>query len=167
MFYALDEATGTVLWQQLLGYTTPTTCGHGHGVTSTATLATDPVSGALTVYVGGGDGYLYALDAATGNIVFRQFVTDVGTSQNLGFIWASPTIIHGRIYLGFASQCDDPLVRSAIKSFDQHTGTLVKMFWTGASGTIGAGVWSSAASDGNSVWITTGNGNAAHSFPRS
>src|SRR3982750_2141156 len=55
-FYALDEATGALLWQQLLGYTTPITCGSGHGVTSTATLATDPVSGALTVYVGGGDG---------------------------------------------------------------------------------------------------------------
>lgn len=164
MFYALDEATGAVLWQQLLGYTTPITCGSGHGVTSTATLATDPVSGTLTVYVGGGDGYLYALDAATGAIVFRQFVTDVGTSQNLGFIWGSPTIVQGRVYLGFASACDNPLVRSAIKSFDQHTGTLVKMFWTGASGTTGAGVWSTAASDGNSIWITTGNGNAAHSY---
>jgi outer membrane protein assembly factor BamB len=164
VFYALDEATGAVLWQQLLGYTTPTTCGRGHGVTSTATVATDPVSGTLTVYVGGGDGYLYALDAATGNILFREFVTDVGTTQNTGFIWGSPTIINGRIYLGWASQCDNPLVRSGIKSFDQHTGMLLKTFWTGAPGTTGAGVWSSAATDGRSIWITTGNGDAAHSF---
>jgi outer membrane protein assembly factor BamB len=163
-FYALDEATGALLWQQLLGFTTPTTCGSGHGVASTATLATDPISGTLTVYVGGGDGYLYALDAATGNIVFRQFVTDVGTSQNTGFIWGSPTIISGAIYLGWASQCDNPLVRSGIKSFDQHTGTLLKTFWTGAPGTTGAGVWSTAATDGRSIWITTGNGTAAHSF---
>ena len=82
MFYALDEATGAMLWQQFLGFTTPTTCGRGHGVTSSATVATDPVSGKLTAYVGGGDGYLYALDTATGDIVFKQFVTDVGTSQN-------------------------------------------------------------------------------------
>jgi outer membrane protein assembly factor BamB len=164
-FYALDEATGTLLWQQLLGFTTPTTCGSGHGVTSTATVATDPVSGTLTVYVGGGDGYLYALDAATGAVVFREFVTDVGTTRNTGFIWASPTIISGMIYLGWASQCDNPLVRSGIKSFDQHTGTLLKTFWTGAIGTTGAGVWSSAATDGRSIWITTGNGTtAAHSF---
>jgi outer membrane protein assembly factor BamB len=152
------------MWQQLLGFTTPLTCGRGHGVTSTATLATDPVSGTLTVYVGGGDGYLYALDAATGAILYRQFVTDVGTTQNLGFVWGSPTIISGRIYLGWASACDNPLVRSGIKSFDQHTGTLLKTFWTGAQGTIGAGVWSTAATDGNSIWITTGNGTAAHSF---
>ena len=157
-FFALDETTGEVLWQQLLGFTIPTTCGRGHGVTSTATLATDPVSGTLTVYVGGGDGYLYALDAATGNIVFRQFVTDVGTTQNTGFIWASPTIISGRIYLGWASQCDNPLVRSGIKSFDQHTGTLLKTFYTLPSGSTGAGVWSTAATDGRSIWITTGNG---------
>lgn len=163
-FYALDDATGAVLWQQLLGFTTPTTCGSGHGVTSTATVATDPVSGALTVYVGGGDGYLYALNAASGNIVFRQFVTDVGTNQNTGFIWASPTVVNGTIYLGWASQCDNPLVRSGIQSFDQHTGALLKTFWTGARGTTGAGVWSTAATDGNSLWITTGNGTAAHSF---
>src|ERR1043166_2918278 len=163
-FFALDEATGTILWQQLLGFTTPTTCGRGHGVCSTATLATDPVSGVLTVYVAGGDGFLYALDAATGNIVFRQFVTQVGTNRNTGFIWASPTIIPGRIYLGWASQCDNPLVQSGIKSFDQHTGTLLKTFFTGAQGTTGAGVWSTAATDGRSIWIATGNGDAEHSF---
>ena len=165
-FYALDEATGAVLWQQLLGFTTPITCGRGHGVTSTATLATDPVSGTLTVYVGGGDGYLYALDAATGNIVFRQFVCDVGTTKNTGFIWASPTIVSGKIYLGYASQCDNPLVRSAIKSYDQHTGTLLKTFFTCGPGTTGAGVWSTAASDGRSLWITTGNSTngAAHAY---
>jgi outer membrane protein assembly factor BamB len=157
-FYALDETTGAVLWQQLLGYVTPTTCGNGQGVTSTATLATDPISGALTVYVGGGDGYLYALDAATGNIVFRQFVTDVGTRRNTGFIWGSPVIVRNKIYLGWASQCDHPLVRSGIKSFDQHTGTLRNTFYTLPQGSTGAGVWSTAATDGNSIWITTGNG---------
>jgi outer membrane protein assembly factor BamB len=164
-FYALDEATGAVLWQQLLGFTTPLSCGSGHGVISTATVATDPVSGTLTVYVGGGDGYLYALDAATGNIVFRQFVTQVGTTRNLGFVWGSPTIVNGRIYLGFSSQCDNPLVRSAIKSFDQHTGTLLRTFWTLPNGSVGAGVWTSVATDGNSIWATLGNGDpGGHSF---
>ncbi|MEO6969776.1 MAG: PQQ-binding-like beta-propeller repeat protein [Chthoniobacterales bacterium] len=167
MFYALDEATGAVLWQQLLGFTSPTTCSNGHGVTSTATVVTDPVSGTLTVYVGGGDGYLYALNAATGAIVFRQYVCDIGggTRQNLGFIWASPTIINAKMYLGFASQCDQPLVRSAIKSFDQHTGALLRTFWTLPPGLTGAGVWSTAATDGKSLWFTTGNGaTGGHSF---
>ncbi|MBA3963617.1 MAG: PQQ-binding-like beta-propeller repeat protein [Chthoniobacterales bacterium] len=165
MFYALNETTGALLWQQLLGFTTPKSCGSGHGVVSAAAVATDPVSGTLTVYVAGGDGYLYALDAATGNVVFRQFVTDVGTNQNTGFIWASPTIQRGTIYLGFASACDHPLVRSALNSFDQHTGALLRTFWTLPEGSIGAGVWSTAASDGKSLWITTGNGSpGGHSF---
>src|SRR5206468_6019675 len=100
VFYALNEATGAVLWQRLLGYTTALSCGEGHGIVSTAAVANDPVSGTLTAYVGGGDGYLYALNAATGDIVFRQFVVDVGTTQNEGFIFGSPTIVDGKIYIG-------------------------------------------------------------------
>lgn len=164
VFYALDEATGTVLWQRLLGYTTALSCGRGHGIASTAAVATDPVSGTLTAYVGGGDGYLYALNAATGEILFRQFVVDIGTSKNMGFIYSSPTIVNGRIYLGVSSQCDNPLVRGGLKAFDMHTGALLKTFWTTPRGTVGAGVWASAASDGSSVWITTGNGDAGHSY---
>ncbi len=163
-FFALDEATGTVLWQQLLGYVVAYTCGSGHGVVSEATYANDPVTGAPTLYVGGGDGYLYALDPADGSILFRQFVVDVGNQRNTGFIWAAPTIVNGKIYLGYASTCDNPLVPSAIMSFDQHTGTLLKTFRTGTKGTIGAGVWSTAVSDGKSIWITTGNGTAEHSY---
>ena len=159
MFYALDEDTGAMIWQQLLGFTTPKTCGSGHGVTSTATMANDPVSGAPTLYVGGGDGYFYALNPTNGDILYRQFVTDVGSgNQNLGFIWGSPTVLNGRVYLGWASACDNPLVRSGMKAFDQHTGTLLKTFWTLPKGSIGAGVWSTAASNGKSIWFTTGNG---------
>src|SRR5882724_6212453 len=42
MFYALNEATGAVLWQRLLGYTTALSCGEGHCIVSTAAVATDP-----------------------------------------------------------------------------------------------------------------------------
>ena len=45
-FYAINESTGGVLWHRLLGYTTGDTCRTGHlGVSSTATVATDPISG--------------------------------------------------------------------------------------------------------------------------
>ena len=164
VFYALDEATGAVLWQRLLGYTRDLSCGEGRGIVSTAAVATDPVSGTLTAYVGGGDGYLYALNAATGDILFRQFVVDIGTTENEGFIFGSPTIVNGKIYIGVSSQCDNPLVRGGLKAFDQHTGALLKTFWTTPAGTIGASVWTSAASDNSSFWITTGNGNAGHSY---
>src|SRR5207302_501181 len=125
---ALDEATGAVLWQQLLGYTTPLSCGYGRGITSTATVAPDPVTGTLMAYVGGGDGYLYALDAATGAVVWRQLVVDIGTTENSGYIWGSPTIVRSRIYLGLSSQCDDPLIRGGLKAFDMHTGAPLKTY---------------------------------------
>jgi outer membrane protein assembly factor BamB len=164
VFYALNEATGAVLWQRLLGYSMALSCNRGQGIVSTAAVANDPVSGTLTVYVGGGDGYLYALNAATGEILFRQFVVDIGTTENKGFIFSSPTMVNGKIYLGVSSQCDNPLVRGGLKAFDMHTGALLRIFWTTPSGTVGAGVWTSAASDGNSFWITTGNGTAGHSY---
>jgi hypothetical protein len=51
-----------------------------------AAVGGDPVSGTLTVYVGGGDSYLYALDAATGAIV-EQLVVQVIT-KNSGYVRA-------------------------------------------------------------------------------
>ena len=164
VFYALDEGAGTVLWQRLLGYTLALSCNSGLGITSTATVATDPVSGTLTAYVGGGDGYLYALDAATGTVVWRSLVVNVGTTQNSGYIWGSPTIVNSTIYIGVSSQCDHPLIRGALKAFDMHTGALLKTYWTTPNGTIGASVWTSAASDKKFVWITIGNGEAGDGF---
>src|SRR5260370_21286592 len=45
-----------------------------------------------------------------------------------------------------------------------QTGTLLNVYWTTPSGTIGASVWTSAASDQNFVWITVGNGDSGDSF---
>ena len=164
VFYALDEGTGAVLWQRLLGYTMALSCGYGRGITSTAAVAIDPVSETLTVYVGGGDGYLYALNAATGEIVWSHLVLQIGTTENSGYLWGSPTILNGTIYLGMSSQCDHPLVRGGLKAFDMHSGALRRTYWTTPSGTVGASVWTSAAADKGSLWLTVGNGMAGDSF---
>ena len=163
-FYAINESTGGVLWHRLLGYTTGNTCRTHMGVTSTAAVATDPVSGTLTVYVGGGNGYLYALDASTGAIIWKHLVLHIGTTEASGYIWSSPLVSNGAVYIGVSSQCDNPLIRGGIKSFDMHTGTPLNVYWTTPSGTIGASVWTSAASDQNFVWITVGNGDSGDSF---
>ena len=163
-FYAINESTGGVLWHRLLGYTTGNTCRTHMGVTSTATVATDPISGTLTVYVGGGNGYLYALNASTGAIIWKHLVLHIGTTEASGYIWSSPLVSNGAVYIGVSSQCDNPLIRGGIKSFDMHTGTPLNVYWTTPSGTIGASVWTSAASDQNFVWITVGNGDSGDSF---
>jgi len=109
VFYALDEATGRVLWHQFLGFVPKKNCG-ARGIDSTATVAPDPMTGALTVYVSGGDGYLYALSAATGAIVWKSVIALPSPKVSDYYDWSSPTVSNGRIYMGVASQCCWPRV---------------------------------------------------------
>jgi len=160
-FYALDLATGAVKWQADVGWVPDLTCGK-EGVTSTATVKGDATTGKAAVYVGGGDGYLYAFDAVTGSLLWRSFVVDTGASsgENSGYLWSSPTVTHGRVYIGMSSQCDQPLIPGGLKAFDQSTGALLATYWTmGDDVQIGGSIWSSAAvSGGSAVYVTTGNG---------
>src|SRR5262249_24899747 len=73
VFFALDEQTGNVLWSRFLGFAKRTTC-NARGIASTATVAVDPSTATSTVYVSSGDGYLFALDAATGSVVWKSVV---------------------------------------------------------------------------------------------
>jgi polyvinyl alcohol dehydrogenase (cytochrome) len=159
IFYALNEATGAVLWHRSLGYVTTTTCG-ALGIVSTATVAPAPGSGTLTVYVAGGNGYLYALNAATGAVVWRSVIAIPSTTINDYYDWSSPTVLNGRIYVGVSSNCDNPLVKGGLKEYDQATGAQLAHYLTYPGHTVGASIWSSAAADpaGKSVFVTTGNG---------
>jgi hypothetical protein len=161
-FYALDEATGAVLWHDDLGYVPALTCD-SRGITSTATVALDPApqrAGKATVYVAGGDGYLYALDALTGQLVWRTMAAPPAADANGYYNWSSPTVVGGHVYLGVSSQCDTPFVPGGVKEFDQATGQEQADYWSMPSGYNGGGVWSSVAasqtSSGISVWATTG-----------
>ena len=159
-FYALDEATGAVIWQDFVGYVTTAVPGCGdHGFISTATVAPDPVSGTITVYVAGPDGYLYAFDAATGATIWRAVVAVPSANVPDYFNWGSPTVANGHVYMGISSHCDEPLVQGGILSFDQSTGVQQAAFYTVPTGDVGGSVWSSPAvgADGT-VFITTGNG---------
>src|SRR5690349_8479794 len=163
-FYALNESNGAILWHRLLGFTKGTSCRIPRGITSTAAVATDPVSGTLTVYVGGGNGFLYALNAANGQIIWKKMVVSLGMTDDEGYVWSSPLIVNGVVYMGVSSQCDNPLIRGGIKSYDQHTGAPLHVYWTTPKNTVGASVWTSPASDQNFVWLTIGNGDVGDSF---
>jgi polyvinyl alcohol dehydrogenase (cytochrome) len=153
-FYAISESTGSVLWKQFVGLASVPGCPGTRGVTSTATVSTDPTSGKLTVYVGGGDRNLYALDAATGVVVWKHSATPVG-----GYNWASPAVVNGHIYLGIAAIEDCGLIRGGEEEFDQTTGALLHTYWAVPRGVVGASIWTSAAvtANGSSVYVTTGN----------
>jgi outer membrane protein assembly factor BamB len=157
-FYAIDEATGSVLWKQFIGFVTAKTCA-ARGFTSTATVARDPVTGLPTVYVAAADGYLYALKAADGTVLWKSLVVDPGIAQNEGYNWGSPTVVSGHIYMGMSSQCDVPLIQGGLKEFDQATGDLLNTYFSVPAGSVGGSIWSTAAStrDGKFIFVTTGN----------
>jgi outer membrane protein assembly factor BamB len=161
VFYALRESTSAVVWSRFIAFTPKLTCNAAKGFTSTASVANDPTTGKLTVYVGAANGYLYALDAATGNTVWRAAVAIPSKTANDYYLWGSPTVSGGKVYIGVSSQCDNPLVRGGVKEFNQSTGAAVATYFTVPSGSTGGSVWSTPAvsSANGNVFVTTGNRN--------
>ena len=111
------------------------------------------------MYVYGPTGYLYAMNAADGTDVWPPAVVAIpSTTENNYYAWGSPLVYGGHIYVGVSSQCDKPLVRGGVKEYSQATGVLQHTYWSTPVNTVGASVWSSPATDGNSIFVTTGNG---------
>jgi outer membrane protein assembly factor BamB len=160
MFFAIDEATRSILWSRFLGIDIPKgTCGTDtQGIVSTADAVIDPQTGLLTLYVNSPDGHLYALDAATGNIVWKSVVDVPSTTVNDYYAWGTPLVANGNVYIGISSDCDNPLVPAGLLAFDQSTGSPVAQWNSLPPGQLGASIWSSpvALQDG-SVIATTGN----------
>lgn len=161
-FYAIDEATQQILWSQFLGIDTPKGgCGVGdtQGIISTAAVATDPATGDLNVYVNAPDGYLYAMNAANGDIVWKGLVDTPSQTENDYFSWGSPLVADGNVYIGISSDCDNPLVPGGLVAFNQETGATVATWNSLPAGEVGGSIWSSAAELANGqIVATTGNG---------
>jgi polyvinyl alcohol dehydrogenase (cytochrome) len=157
-FYAIDESTGAVLWKRLIGYVNPKqgSCG-ARGITSTATVASDPATGAPTVYVSSGSGYLYAMNAATGAVTWKSVIhLPVGQRANY-YDWSSPAVANHKIYIGVAGSCTDH-VRGALEAFSQVTGKKLATYSTVPAGQAGGSIWSTAAVASNGhVFVGTGN----------
>jgi outer membrane protein assembly factor BamB len=152
--------SGKQVWQQNLGQSTQP-CGSPRllGVVSTATVASVSINGSLTsvVFVGGGDAHFYALNAATGAIIWR---TQLGAPLSNTFIWASPAVYNGSIYIGTASMGDCPVIQGQLIQLNAATGAMQNTFNVVPNGCIGGGVWGSPAIDqGNGmIYFATGNG---------
>jgi len=159
--YALNAVTGTVRWRTFLGVTDGTTpCGYKVGVTSSASVDSG------VVYVGGGDSYFYALDEATGAVLWQAFTGDNSLSSG-HYNWSSPSIYNGYAYVGVASLCDNPLVQGELLRIELSGAHNVVAFKTVPDTQVGGGVWGSPAIDAstNTVFFTTGNGDTTASLP--
>lgn len=172
-FYAISEASHSVLWSDFLGLDEPKgtmPCGtRGQGIVATATVADDPVTAKPTVYVNAPDGNLYALDAATGAVVWTGRVDTPSTTKNDYYSWGSPLVANGKVYVGISSDCDAPLVPGGLVAFDQSTGAQAAKWIDVPPGSAnnGGSVWSSPALLANGdIVVTTGNGYKNSGEPR-
>ncbi len=156
-FYKLNERTGTVLAKTFLGFQPGHTCTAG-GIVATATVAKDPADGQDTVYIGAPDGYLYALRASDLSRKWRAVIAIPSSTVSDYFQWSSPTVAGGKIYIGVSSHCDNPLVRGGLVAYDQATGKVLAHYYTVPEGVAGGSIWSSAAANGQYVYVSTGNG---------
>ena len=157
--HASDAGTGEELWRTFLGEETDPNCAPPHvGVGSTAAIGSVPLHGQQTqlLFVGGGNGSVYALRADTGAVVWSR---NFGSPKQGWFIWSSPALYQGSVYIGIASIGSCPLVRGAFVKLDAATGAIEAQFHTVTKGCIGASVWSSPTIDtsAGTVYVTTGN----------
>ena len=156
---AVNATTGSLIWSTFIGQTTDAKCSPPTvGVASSATVTTTTISGTPTqvVYVGGGDASFYALNAATGAVIWK---TALGTSPST-FMWSSPLVANGSVYEGIASFGDCPLIRGGIAQLDPATGAIQKTLYLAPAGCTGATDWSSPAVDPATGDIYFGTGNA-------
>jgi uncharacterized protein (TIGR03437 family) len=153
-FHSLNALTGAAQWSQFLGKAPdpadPSCQPRGIGVSS------QPAVVGNTVYVGGGDSAVYAMDRGTGAILWRVPLADpaVGT-----YLWSSPMLSQNALYIGIASLSDCPTVRGGLARIPLNDPTHPQIAYFMPPNTQGAGVWGTPSFDeqNNLVYVTTGN----------
>lgn len=154
------RADGRELWDHFLGRTIDRACDpQAVGVASSPAVATVVIGGRATpvVYIGGGNAQVYALNAATGAVLWTR---RMGPSPST-FIWSSPIVVNGSVYIGVSSFGDCPLVRGQLAKLNAVTGALQADLFTVPSGCVGGGIWNTPVYDAsdNSIYVATGNAN--------
>ena len=155
-----NDTNGNPIWQTFLGHTVAPQCTEpsSFGIASTGTVTSDvPVGTATSVlYVGGGDSKVYALNAATGAVLWSY---DVGGNPNT-FIWSSPAVFGNSVYIDVSSFGDCPLVQGKLLQLNRTTGALENTFDTVPNGCTGGGAWGSPTIDAaaGTIYFDTGNG---------
>jgi outer membrane protein assembly factor BamB len=152
---AYDAASGAVRWiRELDGEIFASCAGRPSrpGIWGAAAVA----GGA--VYVAGPDGFLYALDAASGDVRWRAKVADGRPHGEL--VQSSVTVSETlrRAYVGVASTAHCDQIAGRVAAVDLDTGEVTSLALVG-EGLRGAAVWSSPSVDeaAGLVFVATGN----------
>jgi polyvinyl alcohol dehydrogenase (cytochrome) len=172
LVYSLDAVTGCVHW---------TFQAAPDGARTAFAAGALPGSpGRTAVWFGDIAANIYALDAASGQLIWEKQVDNFPTARATG----SPVLHNGRIYVGIASfeellagnpQYECCKFRGSVVALDARTGSQIWKTFTIADpakatgknqagtatwGPSGAGVWSAPTIDvkTNAVYVTTGDG---------
>lgn len=153
-FYAIQAASGAVLWEQYVGVAIEGERGDCQlpiGVSGQAVVDGD------AVYVPGGDSAVYALDKRSGRILWRVQLADPYSGS---YLWSSIIPVGRSLYVGVASLGDCPLVRGALARIDMDHPEQTQFRYFAPDGSVGGGVWSTPAFDAatNTIFVTTGTG---------
>ena len=146
--YALDPASGSVLWMDQLG-TVQTSCGDfapDYVIGVIHTLTTDASNG--RIYAISGAGLLHTLDAVTGN-EWPGYPIQLMDPANIGqtFVYGSPTYSfeNGSLYVVTASACDQGAYSGQVVQVDVFWNDAPQVIsrWlvTGIDGILGGGIW--------------------------
>ena len=188
-FYALNANTGAVLWKypnplapplRSQWQCNPSSRGIAGGAIVTRIGGVDAVIfGApdLSLGTGFGEGRLFALNAATGADIWKSGVvarltgiSGASTELHEQTGYSSPVVSGGRVYIGVANHCDNPIQKGRVVSVRLADGVVDTAFSFCAAGACtdnsrGGGVWSSVAAFGDGLYVTTGNSRTAASEP--
>jgi polyvinyl alcohol dehydrogenase (cytochrome) len=143
------NTSGGLVWQTYLGRQVATCDSFWNvGVASTAAVVNS------VVYVGDGDGQLYALNAGTGSVLWQ---THLGGPNS--FAYSSPAVFGGSVYIGVAdSPPNCPTVQGQLVQVNAATGIVQHTMKVVPDGCTGGGVWGSPAVDeaSGTVYFATG-----------
>ena len=157
-FEHATNLNGQEIWKTNLGVTTDYDCDPPSvGVASTAAVVPLIIHGQTTmvVFVGGGNTNFYALNAANGKVIWQNAF---GFSPDY-FIWSSPIVYKGSVYIGLSSFGDCPSIQGQLVQMDAATGTIQNVFDVVPNGCLGGSVWGSPTIDTSTgdLYIATGN----------
>jgi polyvinyl alcohol dehydrogenase (cytochrome) len=150
---------GKPVWTHYLGRTStgPECAPSEVGIAGSAAFSELSIHGAPkpVLMAPGGNAWLYALDARTGRTLWRTRLGELGSA----FLWDSPLVYRGSVYIGVSSFGDCPLVQGRLVELDASTGKPVHVFDAVPSGCTGAGIWATPALDESSaaIYVVTGN----------
>ncbi|HEV7241351.1 MAG TPA: PQQ-binding-like beta-propeller repeat protein [Thermoanaerobaculia bacterium] len=154
-----DPRTGRTERAVLFAAPDPTIApGYGHGVLFALALEGQDV-------VRDGIRYRVGRLIRKSDVLARMTGTTPGASgefhEQLGY--SSPLVAFGRIYVGVADHCDNPVQKGRMVVVNESDFTRLRSQEFCSAGTcvddrqIGGGIWSSVAGFRDSVYITTGN----------